>query len=604
MTYHRRVKRLSLLGVMCACASSAKHEPPVAQRAAPPPATAAPAEPTGPATRIDARRPATPPAARPDPLLELLAGELQRSMTELARHGEAPYHASYQAGDVRDVSVAASFGVVSRSFETHHRWVDIDVRAGDYKLDSMHRTRATRPARPDRGQTRSTVLPLADDDYAIRSIVWLETDAAYKAAAEQLKRVQASAKVTVQQDDDSDDFSHETPAVHLETPAAMAIDRSAWEARLRQLSQLFRGHPEVLDSSLGLTAIAETDYFVDSEGTRYQVPFTHARIRVQASAHTDDGMELHRFETFDVAAPDRLPSDADIRARIELVIADLDRLRRAPVVEPYTGPAILEGKAAAVFFHEVFGHRIEGHRQKDDSEGQTFAKKIGQAITAPFLDVYDDPSIATLNGVDLNGHYRFDDQGVAGQKASLIERGVLRTFLLGRSPVRGFAHSNGHGRRQEGRSVVARQGNLIVTAARTVDRATLRRMLLDEVQRQGKPYGMLFRELDGGFTMTTTFSPQAFKLLPVMVYRVYPDGREELVRGADLEGTPLTALGDIRAAADDLETFNGYCGAESGFVPVSASAPSLLVAHVEVTRKAKGQSRPPVLPPPLPGGGR
>jgi len=603
MTYHRRVKRLTLLSLACACASSAK-PPPVAQRAAPPPTAAAPAEstgPTGPATRIDARRPAPPPAAKPDPLLELLAGELQRSRTELARQGEPPYHAAYEAGDARSVTVNASFGVVSRSSDIHHRWVDIDVRAGDYKLDSSHRLRS---ARPDRGQTRSVTLPLADDDYAIRSLVWLETDAAYKAAVEQLKRVQASAKVTVKQDDDSDDFSHETPATHVEPPAAMTLDRGAWEARLRPLSQLFRGHPDILDSSLGLTALAETDYFVNSEGTRYQVPSTHARIRVSATAQTDDGMELHRFETFDVATPDRLPSDADIRARIELVIADLERLRRAPVVEPYTGPAILEGQAAGVFFHEVFGHRIEGHRQKDDSEGQTFAKKIGQAITAPFLDVYDDPSIATLNGVDLNGYYPFDDEGVAGQKASLIERGVLRTFLLGRSPARGFVHSNGHGRRQEGRSVVARQGNLIVTAAHTVDRATLRRMLLDEVQRQGKPYGMLFKELDGGFTMTTTFSPQAFKLLPVMVYRIYPDGREELVRGADLEGTPLTALADIRAAADDLATFNGYCGAESGFVPVSASAPSLLVAHVEVTRKAKGQARPPVLPSPPSGGGR
>jgi predicted Zn-dependent protease len=600
MTYHRRVKRLPLLGLVCACASSAKLEPPVAQHAAPPPpVAAAPAEPTGPATRIDARRPAPPPATKPDPLLELLGGELQRSMTELGRHGDAPYHASYEAGDARSVNVTASFGAISRSSDLHHRWVDIDVRAGDHKLDSSHRVRG---ARPDRGQTRSATLPLADDDYAIRSTLWLETDAAYKTAVEQLKRVQASAKVTVKQDDDSDDFSHETPATHVEPPAAMTLDRAAWEARLRPLSQLFRGHPDILDSSLALTAIAETDYFVNSEGTRYQVPFTHARIRIQASAQTDDGMELHRFEAFDVATPDRLPGDAEIRARIELVIADLDRLRRAPVVEPYTGPAILEGQAAGVFFHEVFGHRIEGHRQKDDSEGQTFAKKIGQAITAPFIDVYDDPTIASLNGVDLNGYYPFDDEGVAGQKVSLVERGVLRTFLLGRSPARGFVHSNGHGRRQEGRSVVARQGNLIVTAAHTVDRATLRRMLLDEIHRQGKPYGMLFKQLDGGFTMTTTFSPQAFKLLPVMVYRIYPDGREELVRGADLEGTPLTALGDIRAAADDLATFNGYCGAESGFVPVSASAPSLLVAHVEVTRKAKGQARPPVLPP-APAGG-
>jgi predicted Zn-dependent protease len=547
-------------------------------------------------------RPTAAGSGAPDPVLEVLAGELHRSLDAFAKHGDPPYFASYEAGDARSVSISASFGALAHSSDLRHRWVDVDLRAGDYKLDSTHHLRT---GRPSRSATLSAALPLEDDEYAERSILWLETDAAYKQASEQLRKVQANAKVSVKQEDDSDDFSHEQPTQYVEPHATMTIDRAAWEQRLRALSAAFRTHPEILSSSIGLQAEAETDYFVSSEGARYQLPFIHARVAISASARAADGMELHRFEAFDVARPDRLPDDAAIRAKIDLVIADLDHLRDAPVIDPYTGPAILEGKAAGVFFHEVFGHRIEGHRQKDESEGQTFAKKVGQPITAPFLDVYDDPSIRTLNGVDVNGFYRFDDEGVAGQKASLVERGVLKTFLLGRSPTRGFLHSNGHGRRQEGRSVVARQGNLIVSAAETVDRATLTRMLLEEVKRQGKPYGLLFKELDGGFTTTQVFSPQAFKLLPVMVYRIYPDGREELVRGADLEGTPLTALGDIRAAADDLATFNGFCGAESGFVPVSASSPSLLLARVEVTKKAAGTAKPPALPaPPLAGGAR
>ena len=286
-----------------------------------------------------------------------------------------------------------------------------------------------------------------------------------------------------------------------------------------------------------------------------------------------------------------------------MIIADLDALRAAPVAEPYSGPAILEGQAASVFFHEVFGHRIEGHRQKDETEGQTFSKKVGQQIMPAFLSVYDDPSIATLDGIDLNGFYRNDDEGVKGGKASLVENGVLRTFLLGRSPTRGFTASNGHGRRQAGRFVVARQGNLVVEPSRTVDPKTLRAMLLDEVKKQGKPYGLIFRELDGGFTMTERFLPQSFKLLPIMVVRLYPDGREELVRGADLEGTPLSALSDIEAAADDMKTFNGFCGAESGFVPVSSSSPSLLVSHVEVAKKQHGHAKPPILPAPSHEGG-
>jgi TldD protein len=169
---------------------------------------------------------------------------------------------------------------------------------------------------------------------------------------------------------------------------------------------------------------------------------------------------------------------------------------------------------------------------------------------------------------------------------------------MDRGPIHGFPTSNGHGRRRSGHSVVARQGNLVVAPSRTVDRATLRQMLLDQIKQQGKPYGLIVRELDGGFTLTQRFEPQSFKLLPVMLYRLYADGHEELVRGADLEGTPLRALGDILAAGNDVDTFNGYCGAESGFVPVSATSPSLLIAHLEIAKKASGSTKPPILPAP------
>jgi TldD protein len=518
-------------------------------------------------------------------------------MGEIGKHGDAPYFASYEAGDSRSIDVSASLGTLSLSRESRHRYVDIDVRAGDFKFDSTHHMRG---GRAGRGYTVTVALPLDDDPYAVQSILWLKTDAAYKQATEQLSKAKANTQVTVKQEDDSDDFSHEPASEYFEPQATITIDRPAWENRLRVLSATFRDHPEILYSSVSLSGQAETDYYVSSEGTRYQLPFTHVRISITAATRTDDGMELHRFEAFDLANADHMPADEEIAAKISTVIADLNALRKAPVIDPYSGPAILEGKAAGVFFHEVFGHRIEGHRQKDDTEGQTFSKKIDQSITASFIDVYDDPSIANLNGVDLNGFYRFDDEGIAGQKASLVENGVLKTFLLSRSPTRGFVHSNGHGRRQQGRSVVSRQGNLIVAPSHTVDRATLKSMLLAEVKNQNKPYGILFKELDGGFTMTERFSPQAFKLLPVMVYRIYPDGREELVRGANLEGTPLTALGEIRAAADDVATFNGTCGAESGYVPVSASSPSLLVGHIEVTKAIKGDSKPPILPaPPL-----
>ena len=563
------------------------------------PGAGAPApEPPNRPARVDAIRPAGPTrVAAADPILALAKGELDRSMAELAKGADAPYFAAYEITDARATRVTASSGVLQSSSDTHHRNVDIDVRAGDYKLDNTHRLRE---ARRSGGTTVSAALPLTDDPYAVRSILWSRTTDAYKRAVEQLQKAQANAKVKVDEDDPSDDFSHEPAADDLEPAATLAVDRHAWEERLRTLSLPFKAHPEILTDGVSLSADAETRYYISSEGTRYQVPSVHYRLAVTATTRADDGMELHRFEAFDVASPAELPTDAQIRAKVDLVIADLLALRAAPVADPFSGPAILEGRAAGVFFHEVFGHRIEGHRQKDADEGQTFSKKVGQPIMPSFMNVYDDPGIAALDGVPLNGFYRFDDEGVAGARASLVENGVLRTFLLGRSPTRGFTRSNGHGRRQAGRSVVSRQGNLVVAPSRGVDHQTLRALLLAEVKKQGTPYGLVFRELDGGFTMTERFSAQAFKLLPIMVYRVYPDGREQLVRGADLEGTPMTALGNILAAGDDMDTFNGYCGAESGFVPVSASSPSLLVSHVELTKKQKAQDKPPILPPPPP----
>ena len=325
----------------------------------------------------------------------------------------------------------------------------------------------------------------------------------------------------------------------------------------------------------------------------------YVRVFIEANTRAEDGMELERFESFDAETIEGLGGEAAMEKAADAVIADLKALRRAPPAEPYAGPAILEGKAAGVFFHEIFGHRVEGHRQKSEEEGQTFAKKVGEPIMPSFISVWDDPTLQKLDGVDLNGFYRFDDEGVYARRAPLVDGGILRGFLLSRSPTRGFSVSNGHGRRQEGRSIVSRQGNLVVEPSLVVSHEALRQMLRDEARRQGKLYGLSFKDISGGFTNTARGGPQAFKVLPILVYRVWVDGRpDELVRGVDLVGTPLSALSKIMAASDDYQTFNGYCGAESGFVPVSATSPSLLVQQIETERRDKGSDKPPVLPAP------
>ena len=279
---------------------------------------------------------------------------------------------------------------------------------------------------------------------------------------------------------------------------------------------------------------------------------------------------------------------------------DLLALRNAPLIEPYSGPAILTGRASAVFFHEIFGHRIEGHRQKDEREGQTFAKKVGETILPEFISVYDDPTIKRLVNNDLDGYYLYDDEGVKAQRVTIVEKGILKNFLMSRSPISGFDRSNGHGRKQTGYKPVSRQGNLIIESSKTVSEKKLRELLIQECKKQDKPFGFIFKDISGGFTFTGRGIPQSYAVVPIMVYRVYTDGRpDELIRGADLIGTPLVSFSKILACSDKVEVFNGMCGAESGRVPVSGVSPSILTEEIEIQKKEKSSERPPLLPPPI-----
>jgi predicted Zn-dependent protease len=281
------------------------------------------------------------------------------------------------------------------------------------------------------------------------------------------------------------------------------------------------------------------------------------------------------------------------------MVALLDQLRSAPVVDPYTGPAILSGRASGVFFHEIFGHRIEGHRTKQSEDAQTFAKKLNQPILPAFLSVLFDPTRDRDGTTPLVGRYAYDDEGVPARPVLAVDKGVLKTFLMSRSPVAGIVQSNGHGRAMPGLSPVSRQSNLVVEASETVPFDDLVARLKREIRQQGRPFGLYFKNIEGGFTFTGRMVPNAFNVLPNLVYRIYPDDRPmELVRGVDLIGTPLTTFGRILAASAERETFNGMCGAESGMVPVSASAPALLIGEIEVQKKLKSQEGLPLLPAP------
>lgn len=547
------------------------------------------------------------PAQPPDVLLDALVAELQRSKKGLPGEKGAPvYYLSYRVTDGDTWSQSASFGALEGHtakpgrLAGRVRLLDVAVRMGSPDLDNTHKQRGSYGHDFGIG---GRSLPIDDDRGALEVSLWKATDEAYRAASRELLKVRANVAVKAKDQDDAPDFSKDKPHQRLEPrarPLEQALDREQWQGVLKRLSAQFKTHPTILRSTVAMQVASTTHYFVDSDGARLREPRFFARLMVYGAVRADDGMELDFFDSAEATTVEALPSEAEFGQRVARVIERLEALRAAPAIEPYTGPAIITHRAAGVFFHEIFGHRIEGHRQKDADEGKTFAHRVGQPVVPEFISVTDDPTRARFGDVPLNGFYLFDEEGQPAQKVNLVEQGVLRGFLLGRSPVKGFGASNGHGRAQPGLKPVSRQGNLLVDSSRQLDPKALRARLIEEVKARGKPYGLLFEEISGGFTNTRAGGmPQAFKVLPQVVYRVYPDGRpDELVRGVDLVGTPLASFERILATGDDFRVFNGFCGAESGWVPVSAVAPSLLVSDIEVERKGTGHERAPLLPPP------
>jgi predicted Zn-dependent protease len=537
--------------------------------------------------------------------MSVVTGEIERAMKALATPAElAPYFIGQEVSDLDLVRVLASNGGITGSNRMRLRAMMTDVRIGKYELDSTH------PIEDDEGEGglgSSSVLPpdRPEADEALRHISWQEIDKVYRAASERFLSVQASGRVKVDIEDRSGDFSKEAPVQHVGPVAPpLEVSESDWQARLRALSARLRDRPGIHRGQASVEAFSRTRWLATSEGTKIQTGERIYRLSVSASTRAEDGMDLSRSEDFLASSAAGLPSQAALDEVADRIAADLGALQRAKLAEPFVGPAILSGRSAGVFFHETFGHRIEGERQKFEDEGQTFAKKLGERVMPPFLSVYDDPRFRSLGKTELSGFYRFDDEGVPAQRASLVEAGVLKGFLMSRVPVRGILRSNGHGRRLSG-AATARQANLVVQPSEVVPTQRLRELLIAEVKRQNKPYGLMFSEIEGGYTQTERESTQGYKLLPVMVYRVYADGRpDELTRGVDIVGTPLVSLTKVLAADDQYAVFNGSCGAESGWVPVSAISPSLLVQQIEVALREKEHDKPPILaaPPNAPGG--
>ncbi len=532
-------------------------------------------------------------------ILQIMEKELQRNFSKLKNANPPAYFLAYRASDSENSEVSACYGALyTRKDKVRDRYIQVEVRVGTPKLDSSHSTGSDSVSD---NSFREHCVIIDGNPLNLRTNLWLETEKQYRIAAERYGRVVAEQGLT-SDDVPCDDFSSENATKNVSAVVSPSFDLDRMEQIVRKLSLLYKPFQSLESAWVRFSVDRYNRYFVNTEGTSVADHSLSAFFITGANATADDG-ELLRLESqLFLDNPDKVQDRyAEFESETKRIANSLVALKKAAPAEVYYGPAILNNRAAAVLFHEALGHRLEAHRLRRLYEGKTFENMLGKQILPSFISVYDRPLQPRVRNQALVGHYQIDDDGVPAKNVTLVDKGVLKTFLVGRTPVPEFPKSNGHGRCQPGASypTVARMANLIVDSAKQVSEDQLKKDLVAELKKRNKPYGLIVDEVVSGETNTSDFNPQTFNLRPSLVRKVYADGRpDELVRSVRIIGTPMAALERIVETSDNVGVFNGSCGAESGWVPQSNCAPSILIDGLEVERTHAGKNVKPILPPP------
>lgn len=515
-------------------------------------------------------------ATQADPVLRALLTELERSKSQLKLENvAAPYYLEYRVADVDDYEAEAVFGALRSENRQHIRWLRAVVRVGDYHRDSYY------------GQGRGVVdiLSVEDDPLTLRQTLWLVTDRAYKAATEALTAKQALLKQFTTELP-MDDFSH-APAIQSLGPLAeLVVDPAPWRQMLVSATALFRRDPDVESLGAFLKFEAANTYFVNSEGTVTRSGRTVYQMVLNGSTQAADGMRLQRSPDFTFGSVAELPSAQEFTAQTEAMLGTLKKLREAPLVEEdYRGPVLFEADPASEVLENIVGEGLLGHRPPPEKPGRTtgsYGASYKSRVLPDFLSVVDDPTVRSFEGHSLVGSYRVDDEGVSAARVPAIENGVLKTYLLGREPIRDVPDSNGHGRAAPTAPPAPSLGNLILQSSQSLTPGELKKKMIELCRQQGKPYGYLVR----------TVGPN---LMPRLLYRVWEkDGHEELVRGAVFDELDTRELrNDVVAAGNDFLASNRW-----GAVPISVVNPSLLIDELEVKRADQSKEKLPEYPAP------
>lgn len=531
-----------------------------------------------------------------DPLLTILQNQLEQQYNAFPKRSNNPvYFLTYRVEETEDHQMASSMGSPTQRENYKQRILTVQIRVGNPKLDNFHVLRDD--VSDFFSQSRKVFLPIDNNEQAINQIIARETRQVYIEAINRYNKVLTNVAVKVLAQDTTDDYTLLPFTKYYEPPMVVSdLNYEDWQQKINRCTSVFCEGEHVIDGSANIHYYITRKYLVNSEGTSIVENHTYAYLYLSATAQAEDGMNLPLMKSYFAQNPNDFPTTEQL---INDAVEMKDKLRdlwEAPVADTYVGPVVFSNEAAGVFFHEVLGHQIEGSSFKNEDDGQMLKNKIGEHILPDDFTVTFDPTSNFINDAPLSGSYVYDDEGVKGQKVVAVDHGILKNFLMTRTPIEGIAQTNGHARAEATFQPVSRQSNLIVTVGHSHSETELRQMLRQEAKTQGKSYGYWIQSVQNGYAMTGRSYPNAFNICPLEVYRVYVDGRpDELVRGVNLVGTPLSVLAQVTAGGDLTACFSGICGAASGNVPTHCCSPAILIRQIETQRQAKNQNRPPIL---------
>jgi predicted Zn-dependent protease len=494
-----------------------------------------------------------------------------------------PYYGSVLIRDERAWTLQAKYGSLSIETDERKRNAYVDIRVGSYRNDQV-REGGLEDNDKEAESFGFIELPYGAGD-GLRHGLWRLIDSRYREAVEALLEKRSHQLTYRDGNRELQAFERAEPIVDLEAQPLPEVDVERWRDYVLQASKKLKSFPELADSYVEFQADHLRRTFVNSEGSRIVQSQSFWTVEAYLWMLSPRGDAFPWSVRQMVCDPTELPDIASLMRDVRAAMKQLQALAEAPMLNAYCGPALLEPIPAGLLLHEALGHRLEGHRLLASGEGQTFKGVIGERVIPEFLTLHDDPSHALYGQHSLVGHYRYDDEGSPAADANLIERGVLRGYLTGRTGVTKRHQNNGHARSRGHQRPISRMGVLIAEAHERHSAAELKKLLLEEIKRQGVPFGIRIIEASSGETATDAYNFQAFMGEVNLAAKVYPDGREEFVRGVNFVGTPLNVVRGIIAAGDQVAVDNAWCGAESGYIPVSTVSPALLVSELELQSK-------------------